>query len=265
MKHLLICVVLFGVAATATCQPVSAPVASIHYRWVEPEASKTSPLLSANIFTGSAYDFSRMIMDACALRPSSTAANLRVPIGEEQLLMIKSGKLEIAFNDSTWSLGPGSIALLLPGQRFSVRAAGDEPCRFYRMSYRSREPVNLARGEEAGGSFVRNWDKLKFRAHSRGGVRSYFERPTAMSRRFEMHVTTLNPNLKSHDPHTHRAEEIILMLEDNGEGNAHTEMLIGEQSFRGKAGDLYYVGSNLLHGIKNIGTVPCSYFAFQFE
>ena len=123
----------------------------------------------------------------------------------------------------------------------------------------------MDRGKAAGGSFVKDWNKLVFRKHDRGGVRSYFERATAMSKRFEMHVTTLKPGLKSHDPHTHRAEEIILMLDDGTNEKSKTEMLIGDRYYNGAEGDLYYVSTGLLHGIRNTGSVPCSYFAFQFE
>ena len=74
-----------------------------------------------------------------------------------------------------------------------------------------------------------------------------------------MHVTTLNAGLKSHDPHTHLAKEIIVMMQGN------TEMQIGEKFFKGKEGSVYFMESNVLHGIRNEGTTPCTYFAIQFE
>ncbi len=74
-----------------------------------------------------------------------------------------------------------------------------------------------------------------------------------------MHVTTLKEGVRSHDPHTHRAEEIVLMIAGN------TEMQIGEKFYKGTTGDFYYLGSNVLHAIKNVDTKPCMYFAFQFE
>jgi (S)-ureidoglycine aminohydrolase len=80
-----------------------------------------------------------------------------------------------------------------------------------------------------------------------------------MSRRFEMHVTTLNEGIKSHEPHTHRAEEIVLVLENK------TEMQIGEKFFKGGEGDVYFLGSNVPHAIRNDGKGTCTYFAFQFE
>jgi (S)-ureidoglycine aminohydrolase len=74
-----------------------------------------------------------------------------------------------------------------------------------------------------------------------------------------MHVTTLKEGLKSHEPHTHRAEEIVLMIDNK------TEMQIGDRFFKGGAGDIYYLGSNVPHAIRNDGKGTCTYFAFQFE
>jgi (S)-ureidoglycine aminohydrolase len=127
------------------------------------------------------------------------------------------------------------------------------------MKYRSQYPVDKERSEKAGSSIVKNWDNIEFKPHDRGGVRTFFERPTAMLKRLEMHVTTLNAGLKSHAPHTHSAKEIIVMMEGD------SEMLIGEKSFKGKEGSVYFLESNILHGITNIGTMPCTYFAIQFE
>ena len=74
-----------------------------------------------------------------------------------------------------------------------------------------------------------------------------------------MHVTTLKEGLKSHEPHTHRAEEIVWILE------GETEMQLGNEVVKTAVDGFYYLGSNVPHAIKNIGTKPATYFAFQFE
>jgi (S)-ureidoglycine aminohydrolase len=106
---------------------------------------------------------------------------------------------------------------------------------------------------------MKDWNKIEFKPHDKGGVRNYFETSTAMCKRLEMHVTTLNAGLKSHDPHTHVAEEIILMMDGK------TEMQIDKNLYKGKEGSIFFVNSGELHGIKNEGITPCTYFAFQFE
>ncbi len=119
--------------------------------------------------------------------------------------------------------------------------------------------MDLARGQASGGSFVKDWNKIPFKPHDKGGIRNYFEKETAMSKRFEMHVTTLKEGIKSHEPHTHRAEEIVLVIENK------TEMQMDDKFYKGGPGDIYYLGSNVSHAIRNDGKGTCTYFAFQFE
>jgi len=268
MKHaciaLLILIPIAGSAQTMSKEAL-APIQSKSYSWKDPVQKSGKNLLSTVLFEGQGYDMEYLQLSACEVKPSKKKTSLQVPGDEEHLIIVKSGPLNIYFNDSTWSLSPGSIALLIPDTKYSIQSSTAGPGRYYLMKYRSKAAPDRERGKASGGSFVKEWNSVAFRKHDRGGVRSYFEKPTAMCKRFEMHVTTLNAGLKSHDPHTHRAEEIILMLEDTDGSHARTEMLIGDSHFKGEAGDLYYVGSNLLHGIRNEGSASCSYFAFQFE
>jgi glyoxylate utilization-related uncharacterized protein len=104
-----------------------------------------------------------------------------------------------------------------------------------------------------------NYDTLAFHPHDKGGVRRYFNRPTAMCPYFEMHVTTLNEGMKSHDPYTHVAEEIILMMQGN------TEEQIEEGFHPATMGDVIFLASGIPHAIRNTGTGQAQYFAFQWR
>ncbi len=42
-------------------------------------------------------------------------------------------------------------------------------------------------------------------------------------------------------------------------------MLIGDKMYTANTGELYFLGSNILHGIKNTGTKPATYFAYQWD
>jgi (S)-ureidoglycine aminohydrolase len=234
------------------------PLASKKYSWVDPQTSQADVGTSI-LFEGSGHDMEFVQVSANAIKQTSKNVSMKVPDNEEHLIIVKAGTLTIALKDSLWKIGGGSIALLIPGEKYSLRNGGVESCTYYLMKYRSKLPVDNARGKASGGSFVKDWNKVVFKPHDRGGVRSYFERATAMSKRFEMHVTTLKPGLRSHAPHTHNAEEIILVIENKN------EMQIDDKFYKGGTGDIYYIGSNLLHGIRNNDTGTCSYFAFQFE
>ena len=228
------------------------------YVWKEP-AGKGKTIASKVLFEGKVYDMEWLQMSANSLRSSNTKLQLKVPSNEEHLFIIKSGSLNIVVNDTAYSIGAGSVALLMPDENFSLQNQSTQPCNYYLMKYRSKQPVDVERGKTNGGSLVMDWNKIEFKPHDKGGRRDFFERPTAMCKRFEMHVSTLNQGLKSHDPHTHRAEEIVLVTEGK------TEMQIADQFYKGKGGSIYYLGSNILHAIQNDDTAPCTYFAFQFE
>jgi (S)-ureidoglycine aminohydrolase len=235
------------------------PVLSGVYDWKQPVANASKSIGSSVLFEGSAAEMEWLQMTANVLRPMSKSIAQTVPANQEHLYIIKKGTLNITEADSSYALSKGSILVLTPGEKLSIQNKQSAACEFYIMKYRSTGSSNKERGDKAGGSIVKNWNDVEFKPHDRGGVRTFFERPTAMLKRLEMHVTTLNAGLKSHTPHTHAAKEIIVMMEGN------TEMLIGEKTFKGKEGSVYFLESNILHGITNTGTTPCTYFATQFE
>jgi (S)-ureidoglycine aminohydrolase len=227
------------------------------YSWVKPKTQSHPGIFSAVIFEGSAYDMEFIQMTANAIVPSTERTTLEVPKSEEHLLLVKDGTLAVGIGDSSWSLGGGSVALLLPGERISLHNSTTDSCNYYLMKYRSKKASNPSVSKAK--SFVKDWNKIVFKPHDKGGIRNYFEVTTPMGKRLEMHVTTLKEGLKSHEPHTHRAEEIVLMIDNK------TEMQIGDRFFKGGAGDIYYLGSNVPHAIRNDGNGTCTYFAFQFE
>jgi len=176
----------------------------------------------------------------------------------EKFFIVKNGPVKVQMNDSMAVLDRGSVISLQPGSRLVLMAVNNM-VQLYEMDYVSIAPADAERGRKAGGSFMMDWNQIVFKPHDKGGVRQFFDRQTAMLNRFDIHVTTLNPNNKSHDPHTHKNEEIILMLQ----GNA--EMQIGTDHEKANSGDVVFLGSNVLHNLTNIGTVPCIYYAIQWN
>jgi len=175
---------------------------------------------------------------------------------KEGVVFIKQGSALIKSDEWSKTLTPGGVAMITQGEKLRIKNNGKEPIEFYLFSYQAKSPMIQV---DTCTSFTRAWEDLTFNKHERGGVRSYFSRPTSQTKRFEMHVTTLLGGLPSHPPHTHVAEEIILVME------GETEMEIGGKIFKGSAGDAYFIKSLELHGIKNTGKTSCSYYAFQWE
>ena len=178
---------------------------------------------------------------------------------EDRFFIVKNGTVTVTLNNLKTELERGSIIVLLPGDQLLIENNGTEPVSFYEMGYQSIKPADAERGKKAGPSFFIHWNDMVFKSHDKGGVRQLFDRQTTMLNRFDIHVTTLNVGNKSHDPHTHVNEEIILMMG----GNA--VMQIGADHQKANEGDAVLLGSMVLHNLTNIGNIPCLYFAIQWN
>lgn len=228
------------------------------YHWTESDLVKNRNGEKRHILEGQTRDWKHFTMQAVTLYPGKSGSNYATR-ENEALLIVKEGELKVTVDGVTKTLVPNSVAMILPGAEHRVENAAAADGTFYVLQYTSRSTMDAARGERAGGSFLVDWNGLAFRPHDKGGVRSYFDRPTAACNLFEMHVTNLNPGIKSHEPHTHRTAEMFVMIKGD------TEIQIGDSFFQGSAGDVYFIESDLPHAIRNTGGEQAVYFAFQWE
>lgn len=217
------------------------------------------------ILGGTATDFAPIYVQAVMLGKGPT---LQSGSSEkvEEIIIVKEGRLRITINGESKTVGPGSVAMVMPGDTRSFSNAADGETTYYQMGYRSKKPADVERGKKAGGSFVMDWNDVKEvpRDDGAGSTRQFFSRATAMGRRMDLHATLLNPGQNTHAPHHHRAEEMVIMLEGDVEEYLGPEEK-GGKSKKATAGDIIYMVSNEYHAIRNIGTKPALYFAFQFE
>ncbi|WP_338869669.1 cupin domain-containing protein [Spirosoma sp. SC4-14] len=255
MKHLLF---LFVFLNLATAFVDIRPIASAVYEWDKARVTKKTTGEQRVILEGSSTDFSHINIHATTLLPHQ-APHPAHNHDDEELIIIKEGQLTVTINGQSKTLGTGSIALMMPGDKHGFENKSDTPTTYYVMRYTARAPVDLERGKTAGGSFWVDWAEVPFQAHAQGGIRRMFDRATAMTKRFEMHVTTLKQGLWSHPPHTHRAAEILLMIHNNAQESINGALLPA------RTGDLIFLESNVPHAIQNTSQGNCTYFAFQFE
>ncbi|HEX5171298.1 MAG TPA: cupin domain-containing protein [Cyclobacteriaceae bacterium] len=250
---------LFGIFITNILVAQTVDVRSTVYQWNDLDAVKETGRERRQILEGTTTDLSHLSIHASTLEPGKAPHAPHSHADEEELIIVTAGKLKVTIDAQSKVIGPGSVAVALPGDIHGFENGGDVPVTYYIFRYKSKLPIDLDRSKQAGGSFIVDWNDIVFTPHDKGGIRHFFEKPTAMFSRFEMHVTTLNAGLKSHDPHTHRAEEVILLMK----GNA--EMQIAGNHLPASPGALIFLGSEIPHAIRNTGEEPCVYFAFQWQ
>ena len=100
------------------------------------------------------------------------------------------------------------------------------------------------------------FDKLPVNKNAKNGneIRQVFSGETHEGCPVDLHITTLQPGQMPHPAHTHVHEEMIVM-------EAGTlEVTISGKSTRIGPGSVAVVKSQELHGWKNVGDAPATYF-----
>ncbi len=229
------------------------------YSFSDARIEKTSSGEKRQLIDGETTHLENFEIHTTTLNPGKVPHGSHIHTDSEEIVFIKEGKLEITINNTSKEVGPGSVALIMPNDEHGIENKGDIPATYYIIRYKSKKAMDTERGRIAGGSVLLDWNDIKFQPHDKGGIRRFFDRKSAMSERIEMHVTSLNPAIKSHEPHTHSPAEIVIMMDGT------TEMEIGDGMYQGKTGDIYFLGSNIPHAIRNTGDKQCMYLAFQWE
>jgi (S)-ureidoglycine aminohydrolase len=209
------------------------------------------------VLDGETTDLATVSVNAVTLPPGAPLHRERSHADIEELVIVTEGSVHVDVKGGRHLLGPGSVAVVLPGDAHRVENAGTEPATCLVFTYRSKAPPNPQRGRAAGGSFVVDWNTVAVQPTDVGARRQIFDRATTMFERFEMHVSTLNEGLTNHPAHTHRAEEFVLML------RGEVRMLIGETRQDAGPRDLIFLVSQIPHSLDNTGRGAAEYFAFQ--
>ncbi|MDP4259211.1 MAG: cupin domain-containing protein [Bacteroidota bacterium] len=227
--------------------------------WADLRAKQDSSRDRREILDGRTHDLASLEIHASTLDPGKAPHPPHEHADIEELVIVKEGRLRSAIGGKRKILGPGSIAMALPGDMHGFENAAASRTTYYVLKFRTAAPIDRARGRSAGGSFTVNWDTLTVQPTGKGEKRQLFDRQTALFGKFEMHATTLNAGEVSHAPHVHRQEEIILLRKGN------VTMQIGDKFYPAAAGDLVFLPSGVPHALKNTGVGPCQYFALQWQ
>ena len=108
------------------------------------------------------------------------------------------------------------------------------------------------------GSAVYPWESLAVEKTASGERRAVFDGFTTTVDRLETHVTTVHAGTASHAAHRHPDEELVYVRE------GVIEATINGVSQRAPAGSVIFFASNDLHGMRNAGDGPASYFVLRW-
>jgi len=106
-------------------------------------------------------------------------------------------------------------------------------------------------------STVFAWSQLQATPTKAGECRNLFDSATRTLGRLECHATTLRPGERAHEPHRHADEEMIFVKE------GLLEATINERTASASAGAVLFFSSMDLHGLRNAGPVPATYYVLR--
>jgi quercetin dioxygenase-like cupin family protein len=107
-------------------------------------------------------------------------------------------------------------------------------------------------------STIYDWTQITPEPTNTGQKRPFFRVPTDTLDLMTCHVTTLNPGEAAHAPHRHPEEEMIIVKEGK------LDVLHDGQTKPMSAGSVLLIASNDLHGVRNPGPGPASYFVIKW-
>lgn len=229
------------------------------YHWDSLVTSIEDTRIRREIMEGSTTSLAHFEAHTSTLEPGKAPHPPHTHADEEELLIVKEGQVKITINGVSKIMGRGSIAYAIPGEEHGIENAGTTQATYYVFKYKSNLPMNLERAKQNGGSFMINWDTVKVAKTDKGQRREFFNKPTSQLVKFEMHTTALNAGFDSHPPHTHKEEEIVLILKGT------VQMNIGGNLYKAGPGDVIFLSSGVSHNLTNIGNDQCEYFAFQWR
>ena len=229
------------------------------YKWEDHPVKLGDLRESRKILEGVAPHLEYLEIHSTTQYPGAKPGKAHATADREECIIVTEGQMKVTIEGESKILDPGGVFLLMPSHMHSIENVGETNLVYYVMMYRSKKKMNIERGMASGGSLMLHSDSLALTKSKDKYTRKYFDRPTAMCERFEMHVTTLNNKGPSHKPHKHIETEIILVM------SGETEMTIDGKEYKGSKGDLYFMNSQLEHGVRNSTDEQCSYFAFKWN
>lgn len=181
---------------------------------------------------------------------------LEIKGDKEMLVLVLNGVLQLETDNSTEVMEERSIAWL-PRDKNVKMTPQNSTASVYLIRW-------AVEGSTKEAATVRpepktfHYEAMDFQETAKGGRRAIMREATETLQELEMHITTLKEGEKSHDPHVHADEEIILVLQ------GHVAEHINGTEYQLGPGSLVFLSAYDPHGIRNVGKGECEYYAIRW-
>lgn len=184
--------------------------------------------------------------------------------GQEELIILRDGTLDVTINGATTRAGPGSLLFFAANDFHNVQNVGDTPATYFVFNFATAATRTVPQEGAAAlavpgklQSQVFDWQKLEVSPTKTGERRAVVSLPAMTMEKFSCHITTLQAGVAAHAAHRHPDEEIILVKE------GVLDVTINGVTTRAGAGAVLFYGSNDEHGMRNAGGTPASYYVIR--
>ncbi len=178
---------------------------------------------------------------------------------QEEFIIVKEGQLEVHLNDQTQEAGPGSVFFYASNDAHAVRNIGTTRATYWVINLATPTTHNPAAHlrNPTRPSGVFDWAKLTAVPTKVGERRDVLKGSTATMANLTCHVTTVKVGEAAHGAHRHPDDEIVIVKEGT------LEITINGETQRAGAGSVVFFASNDLHGMRNGGDTPASYYVIR--
>lgn len=228
------------------------------YEWQKLIPKKTGSGSVRGILKSPTRSLGMFEINAITLNTGKFIKEYKVKEGSDELLIIKDGEAVLSINGKAQDLEKGSVVVVSQGDRVMIKNSQSEVLTYYSILFQSKNTSVSSQGIKQVPPFIKEWSSLEFKPSATGGRRDVMRQPTSALKELEMHISTLNAGLPSHNAHAHPDEELIMVKSGNVEETiAGTPYLLGP-------GSLIFVTNDDNHGIRNAGQGPCEYYAIRW-
>lgn len=253
-------------AATQSESPASSSTpmtAHTFFDWNALTPKPTPVGLRRDVFDAPTATFVRFESHVSTLRPG-LASHAPHQHPQEEIIILKEGSLMVHLNGREVPLDTGGIAFFASNDWHAVRNSGEGPATYWVINVATADtaaapktPAAESAAPEKLRSGVFRWDSLAAQPTARGARRDIVNASTVTFHNLSLHATTLNPGETPHAPHRHVDEEIIVIKEGT------LEATVDGITRACSGGSIFFFASNQLHGLKNIGTAPATYYVLR--